>query len=142
MQVCFYRWLLPTLSSHEVSQQSLRRHWGALIRWYGVPICSHWLVLWSSTSRGGRGAHCCCFCQQHTELGCLWLSAAVVHSPSTSLPTSPLIHNTRDIPETDQNPSKSSNFNWLPTLFIHSIHNVTVAVRVVVLLLSANVAWL
>ena len=50
--------LLLTLLSHEGSQQSLRRYWGALLRQHGVPICSQRPC---TLARGMVYANCGCF---------------------------------------------------------------------------------
>ena len=91
---------LPTLSSHEESQQSLRSHWGVLLRQMGcqsAPSVHHpglfyglsqlWLFL-STTEQTA------------------WLpvfSDCLAHSP-----TPPLICDTHDIPKASQKPAIST----------------------------------
>jgi len=80
-KVCFYRWLLPTLSSHAGPSQTLWGHWLALIRWYVVPNCSiqHLLPLWYGKGCCGHLSGPLC-----TQFSRLCLRASLNHPPSPS----------------------------------------------------------
>ena len=87
MQVCFYRQLFPTLSSHQGSQQSLWGHWGALIRLHGVPNCCRLSRpdLWSKPTVAGSVTYW------------MYSSAACVLLGGFTPPTHSFIHDTHDI---------------------------------------------
>jgi len=104
-KVCFYRRLLPTLSSHAGPSQPLWDHWRALIGWAVVTNCSTWRLVWSGWMEevGGLVNNA----SRYSQPSCVHRGPD--RWPQHPHPPHPLIHGTHDIAGFVQNLSKSAS---------------------------------
>ena len=92
-QVCFHRWLLPTLSKHQGELQGLWTQWMILIRMWVMPDCSQQLscpILWIESVSVTYWRHGTAVYILMEGITCLWLPTYPNHPSHPFPPALPL----------------------------------------------------